>query len=382
MKYKKIFLVVGARPNYMKAAPLLEALSKYPDIKTSFIHTGQHYDDFMSKVFFEDLDLPNPDVFLGIGSGTHAEQTARTMIQFEQMLVENTPDVVVVFGDINSTIAAALASAKLQIPVAHVEAGLRSFDRTMPEEINRLLTDHISDLLFTPSEHDTVHLQNEGIPAHMIHMVGNIMIDTLVKYMGKTQESPILSNLGLRDDGNIKQYALLTLHRPSNVDAPAVFRGILDALSEVSSRIPIVFPAHPRSLKRMEDFGLEDSVVFIPEKSERSTPIEPGRINVIPPQGYLNFLALTANASLVLTDSGGIQAETTFLGVPCLTLRSNTEWVITIEQGTNSLIGLDPKRIKSESLKILSFPPLQRTRLDLWDGKAAPRIARLLATAP
>ena len=367
-----IYLIVGARPNFMKAAPLIRALEeRAPEIKSLLVHTGQHYDYEMSKAFFEDLDMPDPDIYLGVGSGTHAEQTAKIMISLEKEIFDNRPDLIVVFGDVNSTLAASVVASKLMVPVAHVEAGLRSFDRTMPEEINRIVTDILSDLLFTTERDAIENLRREGIPNEKIHFTGNVMIDTLLTFADKARKSDITERLGLSD----RNYAVLTLHRPSNVDVPEVFDGILEALAEVSKNIPVVFPVHPRTKKRLAEFGFLDKF----SSDFRTPPAERG-ILLIDPVKYTEFLALEMKSLFVLTDSGGIQEETTFLGVPCLTLRNNTERPVTLEVGTNILVGTDPHRIIEESAKILRGEGKKGAIPELWDGKASHRIAKIIKT--
>ena len=327
------------------------------------MHTGQHYDDEMSQVFFDDLDIPRPDVYLGVGSGSHAEQTARVMLAFEPVLLEQEPELVLVVGDVNSTLACTLVAAKLHIPVAHVEAGLRSFDRTMPEEINRVLTDQIADLLFTTERDADENLRREGVAEERIHFVGNVMIDTLLRHKERSLALDALGRYGLEPHG----FALLTLHRPSNVDVPEVLAGILDALAEIQARLPIIFPAHPRTVKKIQEFGFEERLAAMPD------------LRVTEPLGYLEFLNLMANARLVLTDSGGIQEETTILGVPCLTLRENTERPVTVTEGTNTIVGNDPGRIVTEALAILDGKGKAGQVPELWDGRAAERIRLLLA---
>jgi UDP-N-acetylglucosamine 2-epimerase (non-hydrolysing) len=372
-----IVLAAGARPNFMKIAPLSMELRKR-GIDHTLVHTGQHYDEIMSKAFFRDLQLPRPDVYLGVGSGSHAEQTGKTMIAIEKVCFRLKPDLVMVVGDVNSTLACALAAAKLCIPVAHIEAGLRSHDRSMPEEVNRVLTDHLSDYLFTTCEDAGRNLRNEGIPDSRIFFVGNVMIDTLMRFLDEAKKSNILVQLGLRDNGRISPYALLTLHRPSNVDHEGVLKGIFWALGDLSTRIPVIFPAHPRTLKRMESFSLNNMVSFdrypksaVPDKSKKN-------IWAVSPLGYFDFINLISNASLVLTDSGGIQEETTVLGVPCLTLRDNTERPVTVREGTNTVVGRDPERILSTSLNVLENGRRERRIPRYWDGKAADRIVRIL----
>jgi len=347
----KILNIVGARPNFMKIAPIVEEMQKWPDIQGVLVHTGQHYDAGMSDVFFQDLNIPRPDIHLGIGSGTHAEQTARIMIEFEKVCLNEKPDLVLVVGDVNSTMACTLVASKLQIPVAHVEAGLRSDDRTMPEEINRLVTDVLADLLFTTSRDADENLKREGVAPEKIHFVGNVMIDTLFKQLKKA------SALGRRSD----KYALVTLHRPSNVDDPAVFSGILDALKTIAREVEVIFPIHPRSAKRIADFGFDT-----------------GGIQMTAPFGYLEFLNLTSQAELVLTDSGGLQEETAVLGVPCLTLRHNTERPVTITHGTNVMTGPNRDRILEEFRKIQDGQKKQLGPPELWDGHAASRILEIL----
>jgi UDP-N-acetylglucosamine 2-epimerase (non-hydrolysing) len=348
----------------MKVAPVLRALEER-DVDNILVHTGQHYDPSMSAAFFDDLGLPEPDVHLEVGSGSHAQQTARVMERLEPVLLERTPDLVVVVGDVNSTLAAAIVAAKLWIPVAHVEAGLRSFDRTMPEEINRLLTDQISDLLFTTSPEAEENLVREGVDAGRVHFVGNPMIDSLERHLDRARESKALDTLGVVPGG----YALVTLHRPSNVDDPGTLRGILDALKDMAAHMPVIFPAHPRTVKVMREHDLESLVDL------SGGPAEKGAVSCIEPIGYVDFLALMAEARLVLTDSGGIQEETTILGVPCLTLRANTERPITISMGTNRLVGSDPGAIAEAAAEALELPRLAPVRPPLWDGKAGERIA-------
>jgi UDP-N-acetylglucosamine 2-epimerase (non-hydrolysing) len=371
----KLILVCGARPNFMKIAPLIRAINKYNarrgtqsqdgdlnlGLSSLLVHTGQHYDYEMSQIFFEDLELPQPDVYLGIGSGTHAEQTGKIMIEFEKVLFQEKPDLVIVVGDVNSTLAAALAAVKLHIPVAHVEAGLRSYDMAMPEEINRRLTDAISDYLFTPSPDADENLKKEGIPQERIFCAGNVMIDSLLHNKTKAKQSLILPRLNLSSQG----YALITLHRPTNVDKEESLFRIIQALKEISQRIPIVFPAHPRTQKNIAKFGL-------------SQFFENRQILLIEPLGYLDFLKLGMNARFVMTDSGGLQEETTVLGIPCLTLRNNTERPITIIQGTNTLVWNETSKIAEEAFKILDGEGKSGSCPELWDGKAAERIMEIL----
>jgi UDP-N-acetylglucosamine 2-epimerase (non-hydrolysing) len=354
-----IVVVVGARPNFMKVAPLMWEMGRRAEIDAYLVHTGQHYDERMSKLFFEELKIPRPDIDLGVGSGSHAAQTAEVMKRFEPVVIEQRPDAVVVVGDVNSTIACALTAVKLGVPVAHVEAGLRSFDRTMPEEINRILTDAISHWLFVTEPSGVANLRHEGVPEERIHLVGNVMIDTLLACRELSRRSSILDELFLAD----RPFGVLTLHRPANVDDPDVLKGIMAAIDQLQRKLPIVFPVHPRTRKALEKHDLAAL---------------PGLI-ITEPLGYLDFIKLLAEARLVLTDSGGIQEETTVLGVPCLTLRTNTERPITVEQGTNQLVGLDPERIVAASLEVLERPSRAARIPDLWDGRAAGRILDILA---
>ena len=349
-----VFHIVGARPNFMKVAPVMNALKTRKHVVQTLVHTGQHYDANMSDVFFEQLGIPAPDVNLAVGSGTHARQTSEIMTRFEPVLLERRPDLVLVYGDVNSTVATALVCAKLGVRVGHVEAGLRSFDRTMPEEINRLVTDQLADLLFTPSEDGDVNLQKEGIAAEKIFRVGNVMIDSLVKLLPAAQ----LQNR----NGLPERYALVTLHRPANVDDSIILKRILQSLLEVSHDLSVIFPAHPRTRKRIADFGLHAD-----------------QLQILDPLSYLEFLAMQSRATVVITDSGGIQEETTYLGVPCLTLRENTERPITVSLGTNVLVGRDPEKLRSELARILAGQAKKGTIPPLWDGHAGARIAALLA---
>jgi UDP-N-acetylglucosamine 2-epimerase (non-hydrolysing) len=355
---KTIVHVVGARPNYMKIAPVFEALRSRPTIAQVLVNTGQHYDDAMAGVFLKEFGLPVPDVDLGVGSASHAVQTARVMIGFEDVCLQHRPDLVVVVGDVNSTMAATLVASKLQIPVAHVEAGLRSFDRTMPEEINRIVTDRLADLLLTPSPDADENLAAEGVPAARIRRVGNVMIDTLLRFL------PVATLDRLRDriDVDDKRYAVVTLHRPSNVDEPVVFRPLLDLMKTIARAMPVVFPVHPRTRARLADMGVE---------------LNGSGLMLTEPLGYVDFLSLTSHARIVLTDSGGLQEESTALGIPCLTLRENTERPITVTHGTNRIVGTDPARILAEFDAFMRNPPPRRTP-ELWDGATAPRIAAVL----
>jgi UDP-N-acetylglucosamine 2-epimerase (non-hydrolysing) len=347
----------------MKIAPILEELKKHPDqFEPYLVHTGQHYDEKMSKVFFEELGLPEPDRYLGVGSGSHAAQTAKVMIAFEDVLTEEKPDLVLVVGDVNSTVACSLDAVKLHIPVGHVEAGLRSRDRTMPEEINRLVTDAISDLLFTTCRDADENLLQEGIPREKIFFAGNVMIDSLRKFEHLAESVPILSTLGLESKG----YGLVTLHRPSNVDQLEHFEGIIRAFGEIQTRLPLIFPIHPRTEKMIAELGLQSQVAAMKN------------LRFVAPVGYLDFLKLQKSARLVLTDSGGIQEETTVLGVPCLTLRENTERPITVEVGTNQLVGVDRERIVRAAMDILDGNEKPGRIPEGWDGKAAERIVEAL----
>jgi UDP-N-acetylglucosamine 2-epimerase (non-hydrolysing) len=359
----KVINVVGARPNFMNVAPIVEAMKKRKrDFAPLVLHTGQHYDAQMSDAFFRDLCLPEPDVYLGVGSGSHAQQTAAVMQSFEPVLIREQPDWVLVVGDVNSTLACALVCSKLGIKVAHVEAGLRSRDRTMPEEINRLLTDQLADLLLTPSEDADANLLAEGIPAERIRFVGNVMIDSLLGQLKRAEASRIREELELSEG----DYATLTLHRPSNVDDPETFKRILDALEQIATRLPVIFPVHPRTRARLSEFAL----------AERVARCE--NLRLIEPLGYLDFLRLYSGARLVLTDSGGIQEETTALSIPCLTLRENTERPITVSMGTNKIVGTNTERITRaafDALDAARSSKQQGARIPpLWDGHAAERI--------
>ena len=359
----KIINVCGARPNFMKIAPLMRAYRAHDNIEPLLVHTGQHYDQNMSDLFFRQLGIPEPDVNLEVGSGSHAKQTAEIMTRFEPLVLEHRPAWVVVVGDVNSTIACGLVATKLGVKLAHVEAGLRSFDRAMPEEINRLLTDAISDMLFVTEASGLENLRHEGLPDEKVHFVGNVMIDTLRANLAKAEQSDVLEKLGLDTGG----YNVVTLHRPSNVDDPAIFGRILDALEEITRDLPAVFPMHPRTVNNLAKLGLAGRIEGMKG------------LRVVEPLGYLDFLKLTSKAAVVLTDSGGIQEETTILGVWCLTVRENTERPVTITQGTNTLVGTDPQKMVSEYRRCRSTrierPPVP----EKWDGKAAERIAAILA---
>lgn len=349
--------VVGARPNFMKAAPVYQALAK-AGFDQILVHTGQHYDAQMSDVFFRTIEIPQPDESLNVGSGSHAQQTAAIMSKFEPVVLAHQPDIVFVYGDVNSTVAAALVCAKLGIRVAHVEAGLRSYDRTMPEEINRLVTDQLSDLLFTPSDDGNKNLEREGVVPEKIFLVGNVMIDTLVRFLPKAEER----FAGLKQRLSLDCFGLVTLHRPSNVDDELIFLPMLKTLEELSRDLPLVFPVHPRTRDRW---------------SERLKRCDPN-LRCVEPLGYLEFVALQKHAAVVITDSGGIQEETTYLGTPCLTLRENTERPITITAGTNVLIGRDWGLLRKEFAKALNGHRKQGGAIPLWDGHASERIVQVL----
>jgi UDP-N-acetylglucosamine 2-epimerase (non-hydrolysing) len=352
----KIIAVCGARPNFMKIAPLMWEIHRRGDVSATLVHTGQHYDQRMSQLFFEQLRIPKPDIDLEVGSGSHAVQTAEVMKRFEPVVIEQKPDLVMVVGDINSTLACALVSVKLGVPVAHVESGLRSFDRAMPEEINRIMTDAISDWLLVSERAGLANLKREGIPDERVFFVGNVMIDTLLATREQFEKSTILKEIGLA--GKEKQYAVLTLHRPSNVDDPKVLRGLIGAVHELQAEMPVVFPIHPRTRKHLAALDIAPMPNVI----------------MTEPLGYLDFMKIVAHSRMVLTDSGGIQEETTVLGVPCLTLRSNTERPATVEEGTNILVGPDPTKIGAAWKRVLSHPGNSGRIPELWDGNAAPRI--------
>lgn len=359
----KVINVVGARPNFMKAAPIVEQMKRREgEFAPLLVHTGQHYDRDMSEAFFRDLALPEPDVYLGVGSGTHAVQTASVMASFEPILQRERPDWVLVVGDVNSTLACALVAVKMGVRVAHVEAGLRSRDRTMPEEINRILTDQIADLLLTPSKDADANLLAEGIPQTRIRFVGNVMIDSLFAHLKRAESSRVREELGVAGS----DYAVVTLHRPSNVDERATFGRILDALEAIAKRLTVIFPAHPRTRTRLHEFGFDERIAGNPS------------LRLVDPLGYLDFLRLYSGARLVLTDSGGIQEETTALGIACLTLRENTERPVTVEMGTNRIVGTDRERITRAAVAALDEPQqlsVDEKRLPpLWDGRTAPRI--------
>jgi len=354
----RILAVAGARPNFMKIAPLLRELADRDAFEPFLVHTGQHYDAAMSESFFRDLGIPEPDVNLGVGSGSHGEQTAQVLIKIEQLLIEQRPDAVLVVGDVNSTLAATLAAIKLDIPVAHVEAGLRSGDRKMPEELNRILTDSVSTWLFTTEEAGNRNLAAEGVAPERVHFVGNVMIDTLVSNLEKARSLDTLERFDLTPG----EYALLTLHRPSNVDDPETLAGLFGALEEIHREVPVLFPVHPRTAAAIE----------------RLLGGRAPALRLVEPLGYLDFLRLMADAKLVLTDSGGIQEETTALGTTCLTLRENTERPITVSEGTNTIVGANPEVIRIEARKVLDGAGKSGRVPRFWDGQSAARIVDVL----
>lgn len=365
MGRKKLVLVAGARPNFVKLASVTRALDRRRDLFEYYlVHTGQHYDDALSKVFFDELEIPRPHVNLKVGSGSHTRQTAEIMVRFEEVLGAERPEAIVVAGDVNSTIACAMVAAKAGVKVVHVEAGLRSYDRRMPEEINRVLTDSISDLLLVSERSGLENLRKEGISGEKVQFVGNVMIDTLLEHRAKADLSTVLSDLDLEPGG----YSVLTLHRPSNVDSGETLEGILSSIDSIGRRMPVVFPVHPRTVKRVEELGL----------SERLS--KTAGLRTAPPLGYLDFLKLQAEAKMVLTDSGGIQEETTILGVPCITIRENTERPVTITHGTNVLAGTSPRRILQEAEAVLNGQRrLPDQPPELWDGRAGDRIVEVFA---
>ena len=365
----KVLSVVGARPNFMKIAPLIREMRKHADMQSYLVHTGQHYDVKMAGAFFEDLKIPEPDVCLEVGSGTHAFQTAEVMKRLEPILERERPDIVMVVGDVNSTMAAALTSVKLHMRVAHVEAGLRSFDRSMPEEINRLVTDAVSDLLFVTEESGVRNLANEGVQNEKVFFVGNVMIDSLEASRRFWMNSTILDRLELTK----AQYGVVTLHRPSNVDSIMVLKGLVKALAEIAQRCPIVFPVHPRTkkiLSSMDEF--KEMIRF-----DKTIPGTSG-VFCMDPVGYLDFMSLLSNSKLVLTDSGGVQEETTVLGIPCLTLRENTERPVTVTHGTNRVIGSSPDRVISEAMMAIESTRSALASPPLWDGHASERILTII----
>ena len=366
MNKQKVLCVVGARPNFMKIAPIMAALNQSDHLTPYLVHTGQHYDAAMKHAFFDQLGIPEPDIDLGVGSGSHAVQTAEIMRSFEAVLDQEMPAVVLVVGDVNSTIACALVATKKEVPVVHVEAGLRSYDRKMPEEINRVLTDQISDLLFITERSAEANLQREGIDASRVHFVGNVMIDTLrTQLEKKIAVEDTFRTAKANDAYKSGAYGLLTLHRPSNVDEPDVLKRLLTTLAEISEQLPLVFPVHPRTRAKIAEAGLSEL-------------LDPQRVLLMPPQGYLELLGLMSEARVVLTDSGGIQEETTALGIPCITLRENTERPITVDQGTNTIVGTDPACIRAAFDEVMTTGGKAGRVPELWDGKAAQRIVSIL----
>ena len=361
-KVLKILNIVGARPNFMKMAPILREMARRSEFfSPQLVHTGQHYDESMSGSFFEDLAIRPPDFNLEVGSASHAVQTAKIMLEFEKVVTQERPDWVLVVGDVNSTLACTLVAVKLGIKTAHVEAGLRSFDRSMPEEINRILTDSIADLLLTTSDDADENLLREGISPSKIKFVGNVMIDSLLFNLERARELGIAGSMGLKRDG----FAVVTLHRPSNVDDPTTLEGIITALRSISEKLPVIFPVHPRTKASMDRMGLTSEI--------------PNSIRLVEPLGYLEFLSLYSEARLVLTDSGGLQEETTALGIPCLTLRENTERPITVELGTNKVVGTRPEDILSSATLIIDGSSKKAGQVPpLWDGKSAERICDAL----
>ncbi|HEY1658758.1 MAG TPA: UDP-N-acetylglucosamine 2-epimerase (non-hydrolyzing) [Candidatus Sulfotelmatobacter sp.] len=367
----RLLSVVGARPNFMKIAPIASELRKYSSIEHRLVHSGQHYDELLSGNFFSDLELQEPDANLEVGSGSHATQTAEVMKRLEPILLEYRPGMVIVVGDVNSTLAAALTAVKLEIPVAHVEAGLRSFDMSMPEEINRKLTDSISNLLFVTEQSGIDNLKREGIASEEIFLVGNVMIDSLQRHREVANRSLILDRLGIRQNGsNCRPYGVLTLHRPSNTDDRDVLHRVLETVRNLATDLPILFPVHPRTRKNIDRFGYTMYLTHADTPSDGLIPLDP--------LGYLDFLCLLQHARLVLTDSGGIQEETTVLGVPCLTLRENTERPATVEYGTNQIVGLNPDRILFAAQRILQGAKAAYRCPPLWDGNAAGRIVNII----
>lgn len=376
MRPLRVISIVGARPNFVKIAPFVSQTRSVPGVENILVHTGQHYSVQMSDTFFRDFGLPKPDINLEVGSGSHAWQTAEVMKRLEPVFQEYAPELVVVVGDVNSTLAAAIVAAKLGIPLAHIEAGLRSFDFSMPEEINRKLTDAVSQYLFVTEESGVVNLRAEGVPSDRIFLVGNIMIDSLLRHRKVAAQSDVLRNLQLRTaEGSCVPYAVLTLHRPSNVDEPEELRGILEALESVGRELPVVFPVHPRSKERIEAFGFKKFF------RDDTTEVSKKGIHLLEPLGYLDFVCLMDHAKMVLTDSGGIQEETTVLGVPCLTLRENTERPATVDWGTNQLVGKNAERIVDAAFAILRGNYKKGDQPPLWDGRAAERIFQILLGA-
>lgn len=358
----KIANVVGARPNLVKIAPLMREMGKHSDIQPILVHTGQHYDEKLSDIFFRQMGIPEPDVNLEVGSGSQGWQTAEILKRIEPVFQELKPDLVLVVGDVNSTVSASLAAAKQGILIAHVEAGLRSFDRTMPEEINRVVTDALADYLFVTEADAVGNLLREGRPMERIHLVGNVMIDALRRFLPVAERSNIAQELGLAEGNTVRPFAVLTLHRPSNVDSLPTLRSIVQTIGILSAEIPVVFPVHPRTTQKLQELG------------EQTRP----GLRIIPPVGYLDFLYLLSRACLVLTDSGGIQEETTALGVPCITIRENTERPITVTEGTNQLVGQDPERILEAAREVIAGRSKAGSIPEMWDGHAAERIIEIL----
>lgn len=358
----KIINVVGARPNLVKIAPLLRAMRRQERVEPLLIHTGQHYDKKLSDIFFQQMKISEPDFNLDVGSGSQAWQTAEILKRIEPLLVDHRPDLVLVVGDVNSTVAASLAAAKLGIPIAHVEAGLRSFDRSMPEEINRVVTDALADHLFVTEQDAVENLLKEGRPRERIYFVGNVMIDALEQFLAVAQKSRIAEHLGLVSNGSLQQFGLVTLHRPSNVDSSATLASLMRALDSVADMVPLIFPVHPRTRQKLSQLGIKDNA----------------ELRLIDPLGYLEFICLLSHARIVLTDSGGVQEETTALGIPCLTLRENTERPVTVTSGTNHIVGQDFEKIKTRAREILDGNSKKGERPELWDGHAAERIVEIL----
>jgi UDP-N-acetylglucosamine 2-epimerase (non-hydrolysing) len=359
---KKIILVCGARPNFMKIAPIVEAIKKSGRLQPYLVHTGQHYDEKMSKSFFELLRIPRPDIDLGVGSGSHAEQTGKVMVEFEKVCAREKPDLVLVVGDVNSTMACTISAKKLWIPVAHVEAGLRSWDMKMPEEVNRVVTDSLCDLFFTTDPDANANLARTGTDPKSVHFAGNVMIDTLLSNLELAKDNPILETLGVKPGG----YAFLTMHRPSNVDDKEVLRGLLSAFDHIQKRIPIVFPAHPRTVKMIGEFGFGGLLAAMPQ------------FKVCEPLDYHQMLKLNSRSRFALTDSGGLQEETTVLGIPCITMRNNTERPVTVEVGTSEVVGNDPAKIMEAADRILAGGWKKGGIPEGWDGKAGERIVAVL----
>ena len=375
----KILNIVGARPNFVKIAPLIREMQKYSDLSSVLVHTGQHYDVKMAGQFFQDLQIPEPDISLEVGSGSHAYQTAEVMKRLEPVLAMERPDLVLVVGDVNSTLAAALTAAKLCIPVAHIEAGLRSLDRTMPEEINRLVTDTVSEYLFVSEESGRQNLLREGVAESKIHFVGNVMIDSLEASRRSWECSDIHNRFGLKRG----EYGIVTLHRPSNVDDALTLQGLTEALTIIATHLPVIFPMHPRTTARITEFGLQKHFQSLVPHSAFCIPhLTPNTLHpqlyCLDPLGYLDFMALVADARLVLTDSGGLQEETTALGIPCLTLRENTERPVTVTHGTNRVVGMSPEKIVQEACKVLTDSTQVSVRPPLWDGRTSQRIVAIL----